>query len=56
MRIVYLLAAFILSGCVMIEKNIYVLNSEEIGIEYTTRSSTKADLQDLLDLKIPLIP
>ena len=62
--IYYFLGAFavggllaLLSGCVMISKDIYVYNSEEIEIDYSTQSKTEADVQDLIDatLKLPLL-
>ena len=54
----------LLSSCVMtdvlVEKNIYVENSEQVEVDYTTASDIDADLRqdlkDLLDLEIPLIP
>ena len=56
-----LLFAVLLVGCVqfdvMVEKNIYVENSEEVTVEYKTSSDIdadlKQDLKDLLDLEIP---
>lgn len=56
----YLMAA-LLFGCVsidvLVEKNLYVENSENVGVDYTTTSDIdaelKQDLKDLLDLEIP---
>ena len=57
-----LFAALALAGCaqfdVYVEKNIYVENSEEVDVNYTTRSEIdgelRQDLKDLIDATIPL--
>ena len=48
----------LLSGCVMISKDITYNDSDNNKTEYTTRSETYADVRDLVDaeVKIPLIP
>ncbi len=54
------LAATLFLGCtqidILVEKNLYVENSEEVDVEYITSSDIDAelknDLQDLLDLKL----
>lgn len=46
-----LLLAFLwMIGCAYIEKNIYVLESDNITVEYTTLSSTETDAKDLLKI------
>ena len=62
--IFYFLAAFafggfitlMMSGCVMISKDIYLVDSNGNEIRYTTQSKTDADVKDLIDaeLKLPL--
>lgn len=61
----YFLGAFVfggflalLSGCVMISKDISYYDSDNNETTYTTQSETDADVKDLIDaeLKIPLVP
>lgn len=45
-----------MTSCAYIEKNVYVLNSDNAEVTYTTKSETDTKADGKLDLKIPLVP
>lgn len=57
--LIYLTVGFIvggfvalISGCVMISKDIHLTNSNNNEIPYTTHSETQADVKDLIDAAV----
>ena len=50
----FLIVLMLLSGCAVIEKNVYISTDGAVTVTYTTTSDTKVDAKDVGTATLPI--